>query len=211
VIRAIIFDFGRVISAQKSPSLFRRCEEDSGLSPGTINPTMFGSQVWKDALLGRKTVNEFWYAIGPKLGLQTPEKIDAFRRRYQADEAINEDVLGLIRRLHGHYKLAVLSNSPPGLVRWLAEWRMIDLFDVVFCSGDEGVIKPDPRAFEVTLRRLGVRSEEAVFIDDTIDHVKAARKLGLHGVFFATAEGLVEELGDLVADNLLNHQDMATR
>jgi HAD superfamily hydrolase (TIGR01509 family) len=107
--------------------------------------------------------------------------------------------LDLIRRLHGSYKLAVLSNSPPGLLRWLTDWGILELFDVVFCSGDEGVMKPDPRAFQVTLERLGVKPEEAVFIDDTMGHVNAALKLGLHGIHFTTSAALEEQLGKLLA------------
>lgn len=199
MIKAIIFDFGRVISAQKPPSLFRRYEEELGLVRGSINRIMFGSQAWQDALLGRKTAEEFWHAIGPQLNLHTPEAIDTFRRRYHADEAVNEEVLALIRQLHGRYKLAVLSNSPPGLARWLADWNIRDLFDVVFCSGDEGVVKPDLAAFRTTLERLGVAPEEAVFVDDTPEHVEAARALGLHGVVFTDAGALKRELGALLA------------
>ena len=202
MMRAIIFDFGRVISAQKPPSLFRGYEEELGLVPGTLNPVMFGSRDWQEALIGRKTIEEFWYAIGPELGLNTSEKIDSFRRRYRADEAVNDSVLDLIRRLHGRYKLAVLSNSPPGLGQWLNDWGMRDLFDVVFCSGDEGVVKPEPAAFEITLERLGMTPDEAVFIDDTFEHVEASRKLGLHGILFTTAEALEEELEELLRQDL---------
>ena len=203
MIKAIIFDFGRVISAQKPLSLFRSYEQDLGLAPGTINPIMFGSPAWQDALLGRKTIEEYWRAIGPALELYTVERIDQFRRRYHADEAINEGVLDLIRRLHGRYKLAVLSNSPPDLARWLAEWGIRDLFDVVFCSGDEGVTKPDPAAFALTLERLGIAPEEAVFIDDTPGHVEAARALGLFGIHFTTAEALADQLDDLLTSQAL--------
>ena len=198
MLKAIVFDFGRVISAQKAPSLFRRYEEELGLAPGTLNPIMFGSLDWEEVLLGRKTIEEFWYAIGPRLGLETAEEIGAFRSRYRADEAINEGVMNLIGQLHGHYKLAVLSNSPPGLAQWLAEWGIIHLFDYVFCSGDEGIIKPDPAAFELTLKRLGVRPEEAVFVDDTLDHVEAARTVGLHGILFTTAGALEMDLAELL-------------
>ena len=198
MIKAIIFDFGRVISAQKSPALFHQYEKDLGLAPGTLNAIMFSSRDWGEALIGRKTIEEFWYAIGPELGLDTTEEIEAFRSRYWADEAINEGVLNLIRRLQGNYKLAVLSNSPPGLGQWLEEWEMLDLLDVLFCSGDEGVVKPEPAAFKITLERLGVEPAEAVFIDDTLEHVEAARKLGIHGILFTTAERLEAELGSLL-------------
>jgi len=200
-IRAVIFDFGRVISAQKPMSLFRGYEEELGIAPGTLNPIMFGSPAWEDALIGRKTGEEFWHEIGPQLNLNTPEEVDAFRRRYHDDEAINEGVLDLIHRLQlqSRYKLAILSNSPPGLARWLDDWEMLHLFDVVFCSGDEGVMKPDPAAFEIVLGRLGVAPEEAVFIDDTMRHVEAARAVGLHAILFTTAEALADEIDGLLS------------
>ncbi len=199
MIKAIIFDFGRVISTQKPPSLFSGYEKDLGLPPGTLNPIMFASRAWQDTLIGHKTIEEFWDEIGPKLGLNTPEEIEEFRRRYRADEAVNEGVLNLLHRLHGHYKLAVLSNAPPGLGQWLGDWGMLHLFDVLFCSGDEGVVKPEPAAFTITLERLGVEPNEAVFIDDTLEHVEAARTLGLHGILFTTAEALEAELDGLLA------------
>ena len=194
MIKAIIFDFGRVISAQKPSTLFRSYEDELGLEPGSINSIMFDSEAWQEALVGRKTAEEFWYEIGPELGLPNVSEVDTFRHRYHADEEINHGVLDVISRLHGNYKLAVLSNSPPGLSQWLADWNVLNFFEVVFCSGDEGIAKPDPKAFELTLERLGVKPKEALFIDDTREHVHAAQKLGLQGILFTTAEELEKEL-----------------
>jgi putative hydrolase of the HAD superfamily len=198
MIKAVIFDFGRVISSQKPPSLFREYEVHLKLAPGMINQIMFNSQAWQDALIGRLTAEGFWSAIGPELGLDSREKIRDFRRRYHRDESINGGVINLIRQLCGRYKLAVLSNSPPGLAEWLSDWEILDLFDVVFCSGDEGIIKPNPLAYHTTLKRLGVLPHEAVFVDDTIGHVQAAQKLGVHGILFTTAEKLAPELTHLL-------------
>jgi epoxide hydrolase-like predicted phosphatase len=199
MIRAIIIDFGRVISAQKPPSLFRRYEEDLGLQPDTINTIMFDSQAWQDALLGHKTTEEFWHTIGPNLGLNSSDAIEAFRRRYHGDEAINPGMVDLLRQLHGRFKMAILSNSPTGLVQWLVDWEICDLFDSIFCSGDEGLTKPDPAAFQMILQRLDVKPEESIFIDDTIDHVLVAQRLGLRGILFTTAEDLARQLKDIMA------------
>lgn len=203
MIRAIVFDFGRVITAQKPESLFRVYEEDLGLAPGSINTLMFGSKAWQEALLGDKSYEEFWVAIGPVLGLETAEAVRAFGRRYMGDESVNRDVLQLIRRLHGHYKLGVLSNSPPGLAQWLRGWKMLDLFDVVFCSGDEGIAKPDSAAFITTLERLGAERRDTVFIDDTPENVEAARALGIHSILFRDYRGLASELGGFIDPDLL--------
>jgi putative hydrolase of the HAD superfamily len=197
-IKAVIFDFGRVISSQKPDSLFRTYEDDLGLAPETINQIMFESQAWRDALIGRCSAREFWYRIGPAIGLESLDKIDDFRKRYHAAESIERGVLSLIRQLHGRYKLAILSNSPPGLAQWLSAWGILDLFNVVYCSGDEGMIKPDPAVYHATLNRLGTLPHEAVFIDDTIGHVKAAQSLGIHGIEFTNAEQLALELDGLL-------------
>ena len=198
MIKAVIFDFGRVISAQKPPSLFRRYELELGLEPDTINRLMFDRRAWQNALLGRLTEAQYWEAVGPDLGLTSQSEIDAFRRRYRRDEAINTAVVNLIRRLHGRLKTAVLSNAPPGLEEWLKEWQIRELFEVVFCSGDEGLAKPDPAAFETVLARLEVAPEEAVFIDDTLEHVHAAQRLGMSGLLFTTAETLAEQLAEIL-------------
>jgi putative hydrolase of the HAD superfamily len=196
MIKAVIFDFGRVISAQKPPALFGSYERELALAPGTINSIMFDSPAWQDALLGRKTIEAFWHLIGPELNLNSADEIHRFARRYHADEAINMGVLDLIRKLKDRYQLAILSNSPPGLKRWLADWEILDLFDVVVCSGDKGLVKPNPAVFQLTLERLAVEPGAAVFIDDTPAHVEAARKLGIQGIVFTTAEKLKKDLAE---------------
>jgi putative hydrolase of the HAD superfamily len=199
LIKAVIFDFGRVISAQKPVALFRVYEKALNLAPDSINRIMFESRAWQDAMIGRISATDFWQRIGPELGLHSRAEIDAFRRRYHADESINRDVLRLIRQLYSRYKLAILSNHPPGLVNWLSDWGILDLFDVVYCSGDEGRVKPDPAAYHSTINRLGVLPQESVFIDDTSGHVEAAQSLGLFGIIFIDAKQLERDLNRLLA------------
>ncbi|MDY7037031.1 MAG: HAD family phosphatase [Thermodesulfobacteriota bacterium] len=200
MIKAVIFDFGRVITVQKPTSLFRTYEKELGLSPDTINSIMFESQAWRETLVGTKTLDEFWHIIGPELGLESAYEINRFRHRYQAEEAINRGVLDIIHRLYGQYRLAILSNAPAGLWRWLVDWEIGDLFDSVFCSGDEGMAKPDPDVFRVTLDRLAVSPDEAIFIDDTQRHVEAARRLEIHGIVFTTAEALRYDFKNLIGE-----------
>jgi putative hydrolase of the HAD superfamily len=199
MIKAVVFDFGRVISAMKPLSLFRTYESDLGLAPGRLNRIMFGLPMWDEVLVGRKTEEEFWSVIGPQLGLHGNEEIKKFRNRYRSDEAVNQGVVNLINRLKGRYKTAVLSNAPPGLKKWLAEWELLDLFDYVYCSGDQGIAKPDSRAFTITLEQLGVKPQEAVFIDDTLRHVEAAGRMGLVGIHFTSSDALEDELRKIIS------------
>jgi len=199
MIKAVIFDFGRVISAPKPMSLFRKYEEDLGIERGTLNPIMFDSPSWEQVLVGKMSLDDYWAETAPFLGLLSPEDIAAFRSRYQADERINDPVLKIVRQLRGKVKTAILSNAPQGLTEWLDDWSMLDLFDVVVCSGDEGVAKPNPAAFHLTLDRLAVTPAQAVFIDDTLGHVGAARSLGLRAIHYKSTTDLETELQDIFA------------
>jgi HAD superfamily hydrolase (TIGR01509 family) len=81
----------------------------------------------------------------------------------------------------------------------LAEWGILDLFDEVFCSAVEGLVKPDEAAYILMLKRLGVLPSEAIFIDDTAGHVEAAQKLGIHAILFTDAAELQNKLNHLIA------------
>jgi len=194
MIRGLIFDFGRVISAQKPPSLFHRYEEDLGLAKDSINRIMFQCSEWQDALRGQMTLEEYWNIVGRSLGLHSTEQVECFRRRYEGDEKPDSHVKHLLRRLAGRFKLSVCSNSPPGLHRWLAHWHLEELFEVVFCSGEEGVVKPERAAYAITLSRMDLEPQEAVFVDDTWENVVAASDLGLHAILFTDGPALEEEL-----------------
>ena len=197
MIRTLLFDFGRVISAQKPARLFRGYENDLGLSSGTLNRIMFDSVLWQKTLIGELRMEEFWQAIGPQPNLYSADSIDAFRRRYYSDEKINQEVVDLIASLSGRYLLGIVSNHPPGLEEWLRLWQISELFDTVVSSGEVGVAKPDARIFQIALDRLGAEAAETIFIDDTREHVLAARELGMIGHHFTSASSLITYLQEL--------------
>lgn len=197
MIKALLFDFGRVITEQKPQSLFERYESELDLLPGTLNSIMFESPFWEKALVGDIEMQAYWQAIGPQLKLFTVAEVEAFQKRYYLDEKINLDVLKLLEMLYDNYQLAIVSNHPPGLQLWLKNWQIHGLFEQIVCSGDEGTVKPDPAIFHMTLKRLQIEPGEAVFIDDTKEHVIAAQALGMRALLFTTAEKLLRELKEL--------------
>ncbi len=72
-------------------------------------------------------------------------------------------------------------------------YGVLDHFDSVTISAEEGVMKPDPRIFEIALARAGVLPEEAVFVDDFAANVEGARRVGLRAIHFrSTAQALAE-------------------
>lgn len=89
-----------------------------------------------------------------------------------------------------------------GLTNWSAEtfrlarpkFPFLTWFEGIVVSGEEGMRKPDPRIFDLLLRRYGLRAGSTVFVDDVEDNAKAAMALGLAAVHFRDAPGLRREL-----------------
>jgi putative hydrolase of the HAD superfamily len=62
------------------------------------------------------------------------------------------------------------------------------LFDRTFYSYELGLRKPDPAYFRAVVDALGVRPEEAVFVDDMRANVLGAREAGLRAVLFPATD-----------------------
>jgi 2-haloacid dehalogenase len=91
------------------------------------------------------------------------------------------------------------------LTNWSAEtfpigrrrFPFMDWFQGIVVSGEEGLVKPDPRIFELLLDRYGLAARRAVFIDDNARNAAAATALGMHGIHFTDPPALRRELAGL--------------
>jgi putative hydrolase of the HAD superfamily len=75
---------------------------------------------------------------------------------------------------------ACFSNSNP--LHWERNFRSYgiqDVFDRCFASYELGAVKPEARAFEMVLERLGLDGDRVLFLDDTEVNVEGARRAGL--------------------------------
>ena len=90
-----------------------------------------------------------------------------------------------------------------GLTNWSMEtfpqarehFSILQMIDRYVVSGAEHLVKPDPRLFQVLLDRYGLRAEDCTFVDDNPVNVEAARRMGMRGIVFTSAEKLRKELG----------------
>ncbi len=72
--------------------------------------------------------------------------------------------------------------------------RLAEVFGVTVVSGQEGVVKPDPRIYRLLCDRAGLRPEDCVFIDDGAHNVEGARAIGMDGIHFTGAAALEADL-----------------
>ena len=97
----------------------------------------------------------------------------------------------LLEEIKQHYNIYILSNSNIIHYRvFLKEFQQMtsylkfdDLFDKVFYSFDIGCRKPDAEAYEYVLKNAGIVAEESLFIDDSIQNLAPAQKLGIQTLF----------------------------
>ena len=107
---------------------------------------------------------------------------------------IVEEIAGvpeIIADLKGRYGLYALSNNNPLL--WQGIQRIsptITFFDKLFLSHEIGLLKPDPKAFDYVLERLGYAAAEVMLVDDNPTCVKQARVLGWQALQFNNAADL---------------------
>jgi putative hydrolase of the HAD superfamily len=146
--------------------------------------------------LGQASLEEVWTWLADHLGL-SPEELAALKRDFWAGDRLDRELCDYIWGLRSRYRTGMLSNNWARDGRAMAqELGIANCFDIFVTSAEVGVMKPDPRIYYVALERLGVSPPQAIFVDDFIENVDAARQLGMQGIHFADPErarGQLEE------------------
>ncbi len=104
----------------------------------------------------------------------------------------------LIKDLKHNYKVALATNNNAlAFVSFNQKFGFSMLFDYVLVSGEIGVKKPDEAYFKKLVEVTGSKPSDIVFFDDDAANVEAAKKVGLKGVLFKSAEEARAELRKL--------------
>ena len=196
MITTIIFDWGGVVIKNPSQELLRYCAKYFHLPVETLRPVL---QTYEpDFQKGVLSEQEFWNHICKDLHIPLPRTTslwrDAFEHVYQEQPGIPTMIQNLKKK---GYTIALLSNTElPSLTIFNDHTR--HLFDLCVFSCNEGIIKPDPRIYTITLRKLQATPSQTVFVDDKPENVHTAAKLGMHAILFTTPQQLTETLQDIL-------------
>jgi putative hydrolase of the HAD superfamily len=207
-IEAIVSDFGGVLTTpllgafaglQQSHGIpleaFGAALARAAANDGGVNPLF-------ELETGRISEATFLTQLGTALEAELGRtvELEGFGASFFEHLHPNEELFAFMRTLHGRgYRMAILTNN---VREWEPLWRSMlpidELFELVVDSGFEGVRKPDPRIYEVTLDRLGVAPEATLFLDDTEVNCEAARALGMHAVCFRANAQAIDEIEQLL-------------
>lgn len=112
----------------------------------------------------------------------------------------NKRLLSFIESLAGKYKLGIISNISSNWIRdELLSQEEQDWFSAMIFSFEVGTVKPDKRMFIIACEKLGIKPDEAIFVDDVASYCAAAEELGMHTVVFVTTAKTIESIRTLLA------------
>lgn len=199
LIKALLFDIGGVVLPfSEWQEHDQKWEALLGLHPGDIERRIWKSEKSSLAVIGRVTFEEFMDWLGIELGL-TESQLTEWNNDQNSLVRYDHEVENWLRNLKQTYKVAFISNAWSNGREENCRIGLDELADLMVISAEEGVSKPDPRIYEVTLNRLGVKASEALFVDDRPENVQAAIKLGIRGIISLESKQMMREVNDVLA------------
>lgn len=112
---------------------------------------------------------------------------------------VDSAMLAWVDALRAHkLKLALLSNMHADMARGFRErFAWVRKFDAAILSAEIKAVKPDATIYLQTLASLGVRPDEALFIDDRERNIRGAQDVGIRAIRFESIAQLARELENL--------------
>lgn len=196
MVRALIVDIGGVLLLRDATPAQRVWEERLGFAPGGFMKELFWTDLSARATIGEISAADVWDDMAARHALSAADVRD-LRRDFFSGERLNEPFIAFLRGLRPAYRIATLSNAWSGTREAMrAHYGMDRLVDLMIFSDEEGVAKPDPRIYHLAAERLGIRPNEALFVDDVPRNVEAARAVGMAAVYFRDSAQAVAEIED---------------
>jgi 2-haloacid dehalogenase len=186
----IVFDLGGVLIDWNPRHLYRKLFDDEAAMEWFLAEVCHGA--WN---VEQDRGRSFADAI-EEAALRHPDQramIEAYHRRW--DEMIAGEIAGSVAILE---ELAARGYELHALTNWSAEtfpaararFAFLERFGTILVSGDERLIKPDARIFQLLLERIAHPAQRCVYIDDSARNVAAAAALDFDAIHFTAAEAL---------------------
>ena len=195
-LRAVIFDIGRVLVKLDVARAVEGLSNGIAMSPADLWSAIEKDPRWQDWQEGRLSPHDWYLHVTKRLGssLKFDEFRDAWNRSLDPQPLQSDNLFATLAKKH---KLALLSNTDPIHVAHLeSTYSFFQFFPapVRIYSCAVRASKPSPIIFQAALKALKTPAAQAVFIDDILAYVEAARSLGLHAIQYQNPSQLQDDL-----------------
>jgi 2-haloacid dehalogenase len=190
----IVFDLGGVLIDWNPRHLYRKLFDDDAQMEWFLEEVCH--QAWNlEQDRGRTFADAIEEAV-----LRHPDQramIEAYHARWE--EMVAGEIAGSVAILE---ELAEAGYELHALTNWSAEtfpigrarFAFLERFGTILVSGDERLVKPDARIFQLLLERIAHPAQRCIYIDDSAPNVAAAAALGFDAIRFTSPPALRAEL-----------------
>lgn len=191
----IIFDFGGVLVGHQSNADQAELAKLARLPAETFSERYWSHRLDYDkGLLSRV---EYWQMVARNgNGALTPDTIERLaevdNKSWMHFDPPMWEWIGELRKKGK--SVAMLSNMPRDLGDALKQTDRLRLFNHVTLSYELRSAKPEPAIYEHSLAGLGTDPHRTVFLDDRIENVQAAERLGIHAIHFTDRDAVLKKL-----------------
>mgnify|MGYP001608785914 CR=1 FL=1 len=201
-IKAIIFDVGGVLALGKDLGQIRT-GRTKGVHELIAKEFGISSDQWIDSLgkdyegiiTGDISEKEFLTLLSRTFDKKPSFVKNLFLKPYKFNFRPNIPLYSFALKLKKKgYKIAILSDQHYFSKQVLMSRKLINPFDPVIISCDVGMRKPNPKIYSLTLKKLGLKPQECVFIDNQEWNLVPARKFGIQTILFKSNKQLFKQL-----------------
>ncbi len=193
-IGAVLFDMDGVIRHWDGAGAAAG-EAAAGLPPGTLDRIAYSVPEFALTQVGKATAEDWGAAIERALVAEHgPGAARAMRHFLDYMGVLDREMVGLVAAVRKQVLVALLSNATDQLRAHLTHHDLTEAFDVVLCSAELGIAKPEPDIFLHAAEAIGVDPDACFFTDDREENVAGARSVGMHAEVFTDRATLAAQL-----------------
>lgn len=195
-IRAVLFDYGQVLSAPPDPAAWERLKAVFGAEEAP-----FHAAYWRhrhDYDRGTLNADTYWPAVAKDLGQTITPEQELVLREADTDlwTQLNEPMVAWAHTLPAlGLKRGILSNIGDAMEEGvLARCPWLQAFDHHTFSHRLRMAKPEAAIYEHAAAGLGFEPEEILFLDDRAENIAAARAAGMQAIHYTDHAAFLREL-----------------
>jgi putative hydrolase of the HAD superfamily len=195
-IKAVLFDYGMVLSGPPDPAAWARMRTVSNLSEELLQREYWAHRRAYDR--GDLSAETYWHKVAAGAGIvltpaQLTELIDADTDLWSQ---LNPPMLEWAQRLQrAGVRTGILSNMPDAVEAGLrARHLWIESFDHHTWSHTLNLLKPEPAIYLHAAEGLLTPPANILFLDDRPENIEAAIAVGMHAIHYTTPAAFEHEM-----------------
>jgi len=189
-IKAVVFDYGQVISLPQDPTAMDRIAKNIGVDRNTLDPLFWSLR--DDFDRGTLDSKGYYREVLSRLGknMSGKEIEETIAIDFASWSYVNPETVALMTDIkNAGYTLGILSNMPREFLSWARiSLPVFALPQIALFSCEVNLIKPEPAIYQTLLSQLHMQGSEVIFFDDKPINIEAAKAFGIKAFVWESAE-----------------------